>query len=200
MDDSELEPLDRAAGRDEVVGMEDGVTEDWEEVAFGNVVDRDGPAGLFGSTIPGFMPPPPGAVGKDRFVGFGEGILMTDVSRKGEPVGGVAFSGGLAASAASAAGECGGAGKAASSLRLRARVPNTEGGNAGSGRFPLSLSSPLEIILDLEAFGEVVIGVLDDGADGGQRFTIFGTVDSFGLAPIPSNELRGNAELVVAGA
>ena len=78
VEDSELEPLDRAVGRDEVVGMEDGVVEEWAEFAFGNVVDRDGPAGLFGSTVPGCMPPLPGAVGRDRFVGFGEGVLMTD--------------------------------------------------------------------------------------------------------------------------
>ena len=77
MEDPELEPLDKAAGRDEVVGMEDGVVEEWAVVAFGNVVDRDGPAGLFGSTVPGCMPPPPGAVGRDRFVGLGEGVLMT---------------------------------------------------------------------------------------------------------------------------
>ena len=73
-EDSELKPLDRADGRDEVVGMEDGVA----EVAFGNVVDRGGPAGVFGSTVPGCIPPPPGAVGKDRLVGFGEGVLMAE--------------------------------------------------------------------------------------------------------------------------
>lgn len=76
MADSELEPLDRAAGRDDVVGMEEGVVE--EEAAFGNVTDRGGPAVLFGSTIPGCIPPPPGAGGRDRFVGFGEGVLVTD--------------------------------------------------------------------------------------------------------------------------
>ena len=61
---SELGPLDRADGRDEVVGMEGGA----EAVAFGNVVDRGGPVGVFGSTDPGCIPPPPGAVGKDLLV------------------------------------------------------------------------------------------------------------------------------------
>lgn len=101
---------------------------------------------------------------------------------------------------ASIKGEWGDAGKPASSLRLAARGPSIEGGSDGSGRFPPSLSSPLEMILNLEVFEEAVIGAPVDDADGGQRFTILDTVDSFGLAPIPSNELRGNAELVVAGA
>lgn len=100
---------------------------------------------------------------------------------------------------ASIKGEWGDAGEAASSLRLAARPPSTEGGSAGSGRFPPSLSSPLEMMLDLEVFGEVVNGAPVEDADGGQRFTIPDTADSFGLAPMPSNELRGNAELAVAG-
>ncbi len=74
MEDSEPNLLDRADGREEVVGMEDGVA----EVAFGNVVDRGGPAVVFGSTVPGCIPPPPGAVGKDLLAGFGEGALMAD--------------------------------------------------------------------------------------------------------------------------
>lgn len=93
VEDSELEPLDRAAGRDEVVGMAE-VVEEWAEVAFGNVVDRDGPVGLVGSTIPGCMPPRPGAVGRDRFVGFGEGAMMTEAGREDEPMGGMSFPGG----------------------------------------------------------------------------------------------------------
>ena len=93
-------------------------------------------------------------------------------------------------------GECGDTGKLASSLCLTALTPDPEGGNAGSGRFPLSLSSSLEVILDLE---EVVIGAPVDGADGGQRFAIFDTFAPFGLAPMPSNELLGSEELVVAG-
>ncbi len=102
--------------------------------------------------------------------------------------------------AALTTGECGDTGKLASSLCLTARTPNTEGGTAGSGRFPLSLSSPVEASLGIEAFKGVVIGVPVDGADGGQRFTIFDTLALFDLALMPSNELRGNAELVVAGA
>lgn len=94
VEDSELEPLDKAAGRDEVVGMADEVVEEWAEVAFGNVVDRDGPVGLFGSTIPGCMPPPPGAVGRDRFVGFWEGVMTTEAGREDETRGGVSLPGG----------------------------------------------------------------------------------------------------------
>lgn len=102
--------------------------------------------------------------------------------------------------APSVAGECDDAGKPVPSLRLIARTPDTEGGSAGSGRFPLSLSSPLEAIPDLEVFtGVVIVGALVEGADGGQRFVILDTVDSFSFAPIPSNELRGSTELVVAG-
>jgi len=101
--------------------------------------------------------------------------------------------------AVSVVGECGDAGEPASSLRLTARTPNTEGGNAGSGRFPLSLSSPLGVILDLEVFTGVVIGALVEGADGGQRLTTLDALDSFGFELIPSNELRGSTELVVAG-
>lgn len=96
-------------------------------------------------------------------------------------------------------GECGDAGKPVSSLRLTVRTPNPEGGSAGSGRFPLSLSSPLEVISDLEVFTGAVTGVLVGGADGGQRFVMLDTVDSFGFSLIPSNELRGSTELVVAG-
>ena len=196
MGDSELEPLDRAVGRDGVVGMEDRVA----EVAFGNVVDRDGPAGVFGSIVPGCMPPPPGAVGNDRLVEFGEGVLMTDDGREGGPAGDMLFSGSCVCDAASMIGERCDAGKLASSLCLTSRAPNTEGGNEGSGRFPPSLSSPLGAILDLKVLKEVVIGEPVDGADGCRRFTIFDTFASFGLALMPSNELRGSEVLVMAGA
>ena len=194
--DSEPNLLDRADGREEVVGMDDGVV----EVAFGNVVDRGGPVGVFGSTVPGCIPPPPGAVGKDRLVGFGEGVLMANTGVKGETAGSLPFSSGCVCDTASTTGECGDIGKPASSLRLTARGPDIEGGNAGSGRFPPSLSSPLEVSLDLEALEEVVIGAPVDGAEGGQRFTIFDTLAPFDLVLMPSNELRGSAELVVAGA
>lgn len=96
-------------------------------------------------------------------------------------------------------GECGDTGKLASLLCPTARSPDMEGGNAGSGRFPLSLSSPLEAIFDFEALAGVGIEASVDGIAGGQRFTILDTFAPFGLALMPSNELRGSAELVVAG-
>ena len=99
--DSEPNLLDRADGAEEVVGIEDGVV----EVAFGNVVDRGGPVGVFGSTVPGCIPPPPGAVGKDRLVGFGEGVLMANTGFKGETAGDLPFSDGCVCDAASMTGE-----------------------------------------------------------------------------------------------